>query len=49
MAERVAAALAGGAPLPATFGLADRGPGGLLRTAGATVRGGVGSAPCTTT
>ncbi len=30
-------------------GLAGRGAGGLLRTAGATVRGGVGSAPCTTT
>jgi sarcosine oxidase len=35
MAERVAAALAGGAPLPAAFALGDRGPVGTLRTAGA--------------
>ena len=49
IAERLAATLAGGAPMPAPFALADRGAGGALRTAGAVVRGGVGSAPCTTT
>jgi sarcosine oxidase len=49
VAERVAAALAGGDPLPARFGLHDRGPGGTFRTAGATIRAGVGSGPCTTT
>ena len=38
MAERVAAALAGGAPLPAQFALGDRGPVGTLRTAGAVIR-----------
>ena len=45
IAERVAAALAGTAELPAHFGLRDRGPGGVLRTAGATLRAGVGSGP----
>jgi len=35
LAEQVAAALAGRAPPPAHFGLGERGPGGLLRTAGA--------------
>ena len=35
LAEQVAAALAGTAPLPAHFGLADRCGGSLLRTAGA--------------
>jgi glycine/D-amino acid oxidase-like deaminating enzyme len=40
MAERMAAALAGTAALPAHFGLAERRPGGLLRTAGATLRAG---------
>jgi glycine/D-amino acid oxidase-like deaminating enzyme len=49
IAERVAAALAGGDPLPARYGLQDRGPGGAFRTAGATIRAGVGSGPCTTT
>ena len=49
MAERMAAALSGGAPMPALFGLAGRDPGASLRTAGATVRSGVGSAPWTTT
>jgi sarcosine oxidase len=49
VAERVAAALAGGEPLPAHFALGDRGPAGAFRTAGATIRAGVGSAPCTTT
>jgi len=38
MAERVAAALAGGEPLPAEFGLGERGPVGTLRTAGAIAR-----------
>jgi glycine/D-amino acid oxidase-like deaminating enzyme len=49
MAERMAAALSGGAPMPAQFGLAGRDPGATLRTAGATVRSGVGSAAWTTT
>jgi glycine/D-amino acid oxidase-like deaminating enzyme len=49
MAERMAAALAGSEPLPAQFGIGDRVPGGRLRTAGATLRAGVGSRPCTTT
>jgi glycine/D-amino acid oxidase-like deaminating enzyme len=49
IAERVATALAGGDPLPAHFGLRDRGAGGTFRTAGATIRAGVGSDPCTTT
>jgi glycine/D-amino acid oxidase-like deaminating enzyme len=49
IAERVAAALDGGAPLPAHFALRDRGAGGTFRTAGATIRAGVGSDPCTTT
>lgn len=49
VAERVAAALDGGDPLPAHFALRDRGAGGLFRTAGATIRAGVGSGPCTTT
>jgi glycine/D-amino acid oxidase-like deaminating enzyme len=35
IAERVAAALTGGEPLPARFGLGERGPAGVLRTAGA--------------
>jgi len=38
MAERVAAALAGGEALPAEFGLGERGPVGTLRTAGAIAR-----------
>ena len=48
LAERVAAALDGD-PLPAHFALRDRGPGGQFRTAGAMIRAGVGSGPCTTT
>jgi sarcosine oxidase len=36
LAEQVAAAWAGTAPLPPHFGLEDRGPAGLLRTGGAT-------------
>jgi glycine/D-amino acid oxidase-like deaminating enzyme len=36
LAERVAAALAGGAPLPAQFALGERGELGLLRTGGAS-------------
>ncbi len=35
VAELFAAALAGGEPLPARFGLVERGPAGALRTAGA--------------
>jgi sarcosine oxidase len=38
MAERVAAALGGGAPLPERFALGGRGPAGTLRTAGAAFR-----------
>jgi sarcosine oxidase len=38
MAERVAAALAGGAPLPERFALGGRGSAGKLRTAGAAIR-----------
>ena len=38
MAELLAATLAGGAPPPARFGLRDRGPAGMLRTAGAIAR-----------
>jgi glycine/D-amino acid oxidase-like deaminating enzyme len=38
VAEQVAAALAGGAPLPAFFALSDRKPAGALRTAGAIAR-----------
>jgi glycine/D-amino acid oxidase-like deaminating enzyme len=49
MAERMADALAGIADLPPHFGLHDRGAASSLRTAGATLRAGVGSAPCTTT
>jgi glycine/D-amino acid oxidase-like deaminating enzyme len=49
LAERVAGALDGSAPLPAHYGLRDRGAGGVFRTAGATIRAGVGSGPCTTT
>ena len=49
MAERVAAALAGGDPLPAQFALGERGPAGTLRTAGAATPARVGSPPCTTT
>jgi glycine/D-amino acid oxidase-like deaminating enzyme len=37
LAEQVAAALAGTAPLPPRYGLAERGPGSLLRTAGAAL------------
>jgi sarcosine oxidase len=37
LAEQVAAALAGGAPLPAYYGLGDRAAGSLLRTAGAAL------------
>jgi sarcosine oxidase len=37
IAERVAAAIAGGEPLPARFGLGERGPAGALRTAGARI------------
>jgi sarcosine oxidase len=40
MAERVAAALAEGAPLPARFGLGERGPADTFRTAGAAARPG---------
>ena len=39
MAERVAAAIAGGEPLPARFGLGARAPARSLRTAGSGVRG----------
>jgi sarcosine oxidase len=35
VAERVAAALTAGEPLPARFGLGERGPAETLRTAGA--------------
>jgi hypothetical protein len=45
VAERVAAALDGAAALPAHFALRDRGAGGIFRTAGATIRAGVGSGP----
>jgi sarcosine oxidase len=38
IAERVAAALDGREPLPARFGLGDRGAAGMLRTAGAAAR-----------
>jgi sarcosine oxidase len=37
LAEQVAAALAGTAPLPAHFRLGGRGPGSFLRTAGAGI------------
>jgi glycine/D-amino acid oxidase-like deaminating enzyme len=37
LAEQVAAAMAGTAPLPAHFGLSDRGAGSFLRTAGAAL------------
>jgi glycine/D-amino acid oxidase-like deaminating enzyme len=40
LAERVAAALAGGPPLPERFALGGRGPAGTLRTAGAAIRAG---------
>jgi len=49
MAEQMAAALAGEATLPAYFALGDRGPGRQLRTAGASLRAGVGSVPSTAT
>jgi glycine/D-amino acid oxidase-like deaminating enzyme len=39
IAERVAAAIAGGEPLPARFGLGQRGPAETLRTAGARSAG----------
>jgi sarcosine oxidase len=39
MAERLAAALAGGDPLPARFGLGERAPARSMRTAGSGVRG----------
>jgi sarcosine oxidase len=39
MAERVAAAIAGGDPLPARFGLGTRAPARSFRTAGSGVRG----------
>jgi glycine/D-amino acid oxidase-like deaminating enzyme len=45
MAERVAAALAGGEPIPAQFALGERGPAGTLRTAGAVDPASVGSRP----
>ena len=44
-----ATALDGSTPLPAHYGLQDRGAGGMFRTAGAAIGAGVGSGPCTTT